>query len=84
MRLAVKFAVIVLLRRTTLSGGSLIIEFDTVASVCYGKSFRPLGWVDCISRGRRLPSNGSTSHDTQPLRASYFPIFDSLNEPQML
>ena len=40
-RLAVKFAVIVLLRRNILSGGSLIIEFDEVASVCFGKSFRP-------------------------------------------
>jgi hypothetical protein len=27
----------------SLSGGSLTIEFDKVASVCYGKSFRPLG-----------------------------------------
>ena len=42
MRFAVKFTVIVLLRRTVLSGGSLIIEFEKVVSVCFGKSLRPL------------------------------------------
>ncbi len=31
-----------------------------------------------------MPSNGSTSHDTQPLSESSFPMFDILNEPQML
>jgi hypothetical protein len=28
--------------RTTLSGGSLIIEFEKVEAVCVGKSLRPL------------------------------------------
>ena len=37
-----KILLLYLQGRVTLSGGGLIIEFDKVAPVCFGKSFRPL------------------------------------------